>query len=113
MSRFIIFNKLTTSNNPKVYEKVYQKALERKYGYGHKRLPCGITDITTPDKHIEIKRWSQNKQAIGQLLAYNYYDEKNILEAHLFGEYPVEKKEIAKKIFKLYNIVVVDLNMEI
>ena len=74
MSRFIIFNKL--SNNAKIYEKVYQKALERKYGYGHKRLPCGITDITTPDKHIEIKRWNQNKQAIGQLLAYNYYDKK-------------------------------------
>ena len=34
---------------------------------------------------------------------------KKILEAHLFGEYPVEKKEIARKIFNSYNIVVVDL----
>jgi hypothetical protein len=90
-------------------ERVYQNALQAHYKCGHKRLPSGISDVTTADRHIEIKRWPLYKQALGQLLAYDYYDKKPILEAHLFGEYPDEKKEIAIKIFNKYNISVVDL----
>lgn len=90
-------------------ERVYQHALVAKHGHGHKRLPSGISDVTTPDRHIEIKRWPLYKQALGQLLAYDYYDKKPILEAHLFGRYPEHKKEVAKKVFDRYNIIVVDL----
>jgi hypothetical protein len=90
-------------------ERVYQKALQAHYKCGHKRLPSGITDITTEDRHIEIKKWTLYKQAVGQILAYDFYDPKPILEVHLFGRYPDKKKDIARKIFDRYNIIVVDL----
>lgn len=90
-------------------EKYYQQILQKKYGYSHKHLPCGISDITTPNKHIEIKIWKSYKEALGQILSYNYCDQKDILEVHLFGEYPEHKKKIAKDIFKNYNINVIDL----
>ena len=90
-------------------EKIYQKSLQAKCGYGHKRLPCGITDITTPKKHIEIKEYTMWKHALGQILAYDYYDPKEKLEVHLFGEYPPEKKEIAKAVFDKYNIMIVEI----
>jgi hypothetical protein len=92
-------------------ERIYQKALQAHYKCGHKRLPSGISDITNVDRHIEIKKWCNWKFSIGQLLAYNYYDNKPILEAHLFGKYPEYKKEIAKRVFDKYNIMVVDLDM--
>lgn len=90
-------------------ERAYQNALQAHYKCGHKRLPSGISDVTTEDRHIEIKRWPQWKQSVGQILAYNFYDPKPILEAHLFGKYPSHKKDIAKKVFDRYNIIVVDL----
>lgn len=90
-------------------ESVYQHALQARYGYGHKRLPSGISDVTTADRHIEIKRWCLYKQALGQLLAYDFYDKKPILEAHLFGIYPEHKKNVARRVFDRYNITVVDL----
>lgn len=97
----------------KFFEKIYQKNLQLRYGYGHKRLPCGITDITTPKKHIEIKEYSLWKHALGQILAYNHYDPKENLEVHLFGEYPTEKKEIAKAVFNKFDITVIDVNIDI
>ena len=90
-------------------ERVYQNALQAHYKCGHKRLPSGITDVTTANKHIEIKRWSRYKHSLGQILAYDFYDPKLHLEVHLFGKYPEHKKEIAKKVFDRYNITVVDL----
>ena len=69
----------------------------------------GITDITTPKKHIEIKEYTMWKHALGQILAYDYYDPKEKLEVHLFGEYPPEKKEIAKAVFDKYNITIVEI----
>lgn len=90
-------------------ERIYQKALQAHYKCGHKRLPSGISDVTTVDRHIEIKKWSNYKHSIGQLLAYDFYDKKPILEVHLFGKYPEYKKEIAKRVFEKYNITVVDL----
>ena len=90
-------------------ERMYQNALKNRYNYGHKHLKSGITDITTPDKHIEVKKWAQWKHGLGQLLAYDYCDPKEKLEVHLFGEYPDDKKNLACEIFDRYNIIVVDL----
>lgn len=93
-------------------ERRYQHALQKSLGYGHKFLPCGISDVTTPEKHIEIKRWSAWKHSLGQLLAYNYCDPKKQLEAHMFGEYPSDKKRLAVEIFSTYNIKVIDTERE-
>lgn len=93
-----------------ICERAYQQALQKKYNYGHKHLKCGITDITTPTKHIEIKKWNCWKESLGQLLAYNHYDKKPELEAHMFGNYAEYKKEIAREVFAKYNIKVIDLD---
>lgn len=92
-----------------ICERAYQHALQQKYKYGPKQLKSGVTDITTPNKHIEIKRWPCWKHSLGQLLSYDHYDKKPELEAHLFGEYAEYKKEIAREVFTKYNIKVVDL----
>lgn len=96
----------------RITERHFQKQLQARIGYGHKRLPSGITDITTPTKHIEIKNWRQWKFALGQLLAYDYYDKKDRLEVHMFGDYPEKNKEIARAVFDSYNIHVHDITTE-
>lgn len=90
-------------------ERTFQKSIQHKLGYGHKKLPCGVTDVTTKTTHIEIKKWCQWKHGMGQILAYNYYDKKPHLAACFFGEYPEEKKMIAMKVLEHYNIQVIDL----
>ena len=94
----------------KLRETYYQTIITKKTGGSRKYLPCGITDVTTHNKHIEIKKWHNWKHSVAQLLSYNFYDNKPILEAHMFGEYPEQKKIIAKKVFEHYNIIVVDLD---
>lgn len=89
-------------------ERYFQRILQKQYRASHKYLKCGITDITTAKKHIEIKRWPQWKHCLGQLLAYNYCDPKLYLEAHLFGPYCDKKKDVAIEIFHKYNITVYD-----
>lgn len=62
----------------------YQKFLERKMLATHHKTVFGITDITTKNEHIEIKHWRNYKSALGQLLSYNFYDNKNLC-AYFFG----------------------------
>ena len=97
----------------KLREAYYQKIIQKSTGGVRKYLPSGITDVTTPTKHIEIKTWNSYKHSLGQLLAYDHYDKKEILEVHLFSadtKYPDEKKQIAIEVFTKYNIKVIDLD---
>lgn len=49
-------------------EEQYQIIMERILGGGHEKLHIGITDITTPLLHAELKKWEDWKAAVGQLL---------------------------------------------
>lgn len=81
--------------NGKRTEKTYQDILEKYYGHGHKKLACGVTDITTDTFHGEIKAWNCWKEAIGQLHCYNSDLPRAELHVYLFGEYSPKSKKIA------------------
>lgn len=87
-------------------EDFYQKVLEKFYKATHKVVQAGITDITTEDTHIEIKRWKCWKEVAGQLFAYNAYDPKFNLSAIMFGKYASDCKESAISILSNSNIKV-------
>jgi hypothetical protein len=59
----------------------YQRFLEKMLGSGHNITKYGITDITTNTQHIEIKCWKNYKNCMGQLLAYNHRDTKQMIAA--------------------------------
>lgn len=67
-------------------EEYYQRVLESVLQGTHKKLPCGITDITTPEFHAEIKNWKSWKEAIGQLLCYNHDDPRPSMRMYMFGK---------------------------
>lgn len=77
------YSKLSETKN----EMYYQKFLERKMLATHQKTAFGITDITTKNEHIEIKHWRNYKSALGQLLSYNFYDNKDLC-AYFFGQVP-------------------------
>lgn len=54
-------------------EKFYQAWLEPVLQGGHKKLPIGITDISTERFDVEIKTYKKWNMAIGQLNLYNPY----------------------------------------
>ena len=65
-------------NKKEIY---YQRFLEKMLGSGHNITKYGITDITTDTQHIEIKCWKNYKNCMGQLLAYNHKDTKQMVAA--------------------------------
>ena len=69
-------------------EDFYQLNLENHYKCSHVKCFYGVTDITTDDSHIEIKRWSIWKSAFGQLLAYQMTLKRTHLKLYLFGRRP-------------------------
>lgn len=82
-------------------ETLYQMLLENFLGGKHKKLLCGVTDLTTTNTHAEIKEWCSWKDAIGQLLCYNEDDPKDYLQVYLFGKRP--GKIVAEtKIFDMF-----------
>jgi hypothetical protein len=87
-------------------EMFYQNILEEVFDCTHKRVPFGVTDITTQNCHKEIKEWGCWKEALGQLLHYNRVDKKEKLEVYFFGKYSPEAKANAYETLKLYDIVV-------
>jgi hypothetical protein len=87
-------------------ENFYQNILEEVFDCSHKRVPFGVTDITTQNCHKEIKEWGCWKEALGQLLHYNRVDKKEKLEVYFFGKYSPEAKANAYETLKLYDIVV-------
>jgi len=87
----------------------YQHTLESVVHGNHRRNLYGITDITTDDAHIEIKKWSDYKTALGQLIAYNHGERKKDLYVYFFGPYAQDKKEKVVELFKAQGINVVEL----
>lgn len=99
-------------------EPFYQMLLEPILSGTHKKLPCGITDITTDDTHVEIKEWRCWKEAVGQLTCYNEDDPKPYLAIYLFGKYGDKCKHNAIRIctargFKMYDLVDTDYGVDI
>lgn len=90
-------------------EDFYQDILEKHFNATHKKLPIGITDITTEDTHIEIKRWSCWREAFAQLILYNSHDPKEKLHACFFGEYTQPAKDLAISSLKQQNITCFEL----
>ncbi len=78
---------LRTSTSKK--ESYYQQLLEKKLN--GKRLyiaGVGITDITTPDMHVEIKRWSRYHEVPGQLAKYQQGCRRTKSAVYFFGTIP-------------------------
>lgn len=82
----------------------YQKLLEKLLGASHQVVKYGTTDITTSTQHIEIKQWKLYKNAIGQLISYNYGDTKKLIVV-FFGECKNNKEKIIE-LFTSKNIQV-------
>ena len=82
----------------------YQKLLEIYFNAGHKKVKCGVTDITTETAHIEIEKWDYWTKCIGELLVYNISCPKESLQAHFFSDFEEESKKDAIKILSSLNI---------
>lgn len=91
-------------------EDFYQYILEQHFNATHKKLKIGITDITTDDTHIEIKRWSCWREAYAQLLLYNSHDPKEKLHACFFGDFAQCAKDLAIESLRQQNIVCFELH---
>ena len=65
-------------------ELYYQRILEKRHNGGHLKTLTGVTDITTPTMHIEIKKAKGWVKALRQLLAYNYVAPRHDLRLYLF-----------------------------
>lgn len=83
----------------------YQKFLEKRLGATHKRTDYGITDVSTKNEHIEIKQWRDYKKALGQLLSYNFKDNKKLC-VYFFGTIKYDQKTNILELFKSKNIKV-------
>lgn len=89
-----------------INEATFQKLLE-KYrfpGATHKRVACGVTDITTDTLHAEIKRFDFWKEAIGQLMAYKVVMHRSELQLYLFGRVSQACKDMAIHVLQSLNI---------
>ena len=74
-------------------EKRYQKLLEDRFKASHLHIPgVGITDITTADAHIEIKRWNRYHEVPGQLAKYQQAVPRDKLAVYFFGSLPAASK---------------------
>jgi hypothetical protein len=82
-----------TVNPARKNEKHYQKILERQLAATHLHIPgVGYTDLTTPDAHIEIKRFKDYHVVPGQLAKYNHVLPRSRKCVYFFGPLPDEKR---------------------
>jgi hypothetical protein len=86
-------------------ELYYQKFLEKQLNGTHKKTKFGITDISNETHHIEIKHWIKYKSALGQLLSYNFNDNKS-LAAYFFGTVSEQQKQDIITLFHTNNVSV-------
>ena len=87
----------------KKQEIYYQRFLEKTLNATHKKTRYGTTDITTDTKHIEIKHWNYYKYALGQLLSYNFQQDKELC-AYFFGQISESKKNCIIELYKSKNV---------
>lgn len=81
----------------------YQNFLEKYMKATHKKTKFGITDISTDSCHIEIKHWRHYKSALGQLLSYNHYDNKE-LAAYFYGSVPEHQRNNIIELYRSKNV---------
>ena len=78
---------------PAKKEDYYQKLLEPIVGGTHMNLPgVGITDITTPWAHVEIKCWKDYHVVQGQLAKYQNALPRDHNIVYFFGPTPTSRK---------------------
>lgn len=99
-------------------EGFYQKMLECQLGGAHKTYIFGVSDIETDGCDpllIEIKKWYDWKEVVGQLLAYNYMSRKRKkMCAFFFGKrYPTKKENLIIKFLKRYSIHVYNMTYNV
>lgn len=88
-------------------ESYYQKLVELRTDGSHLATEHGITDVSTPYVHIEIKGWSKYKHALGQLLAYDVAEPRESKHVYFFGEKPPQHKiDSIISLFKKFDISV-------
>lgn len=90
-------------------EAFYQRILEQHLEGSHATLRgFGITDITTNNRHAEIKNWAHWKQLVGQVLTYNFASPRPELQAYFFGDIPKNVEQVVA-VCQNYNIKVFHL----
>jgi hypothetical protein len=74
-------------------EEHYQKVLESQLAATHLHIPgVGVTDLTTPDSHIEIKRFRDYHVVPGQLAKYNRVVPRPRKCVYFFGPLPKQQR---------------------
>ena len=72
-------------------EKYYQNILEKTLGARRLHIKgLGITDLTTEDAHIEIKKWNRFHEVVGQLEKYNLRAPRKYKRVYFFGPSPTK-----------------------
>lgn len=92
-------------------ERFYQNIVEKFLGGTHKKVLCGVTDVTTDNIHAEIKNAKDYKTAIGQLVSYNSVDNKKQLQLYLFGPKCDTYFDTAKVVCECVNIELYKFNI--
>lgn len=67
--------------------------------------------MTTDTAHIEVKRWENWKDALGQLIVYGDEMPREELIVYFYGDFPVNSKETAVKHLQFHQIAVYDLSI--
>lgn len=102
---FMIINQQLDDIQNKRNENYYQKFLEKYFNASHQKTKFGITDISTNNQHIEIKHWRNYKAALGQLLSYNF-DNNKLLAVYFFGSISDDQKQNIIELFHSKNVSV-------
>lgn len=95
-------------------EEWYQKQLEAYFKGKHENVLHGITDVSTKNEIIEIKCWKKYKESLGQLLSYNFTEDKRTMIAAFFGKcnYNETKKNKIIHLFTSHGIRVLQLGRD-
>ena len=104
----VLIEKMKLEELSEKKEIYYQNILENKFKNELLSRNClhGEIDIHLSNYIIEIKCWDNYKEALGQLLSYNYLNEKK-MQVIFFGELPSNSiKNNIKNLFLQYNISV-------
>lgn len=104
----VLIEKMKLEELSEKKEVYYQNILENKFKNELLSRNClhGEIDIHLSNYIIEIKCWDNYKEALGQLLSYNYLNEKK-MQVIFFGELPSNSiKNNIKNLFLQYNISV-------
>ena len=92
-------NTINSAKCPPRKEHFYQKLLTSHFKGFRMKLDSGITDISGDDFHAEIKGWSEWKNSIGQLIAYNVDCPKAKLQVYFFGNIEDNCKQTVVNVF--------------